>query len=390
MGLRRLKKTFGYALSLLPLVDEMSMPEVASFDDLLNAPVSCRFQLAAGSQVSVANMFSRARSLQDGEIPAPGWWNEDVPALRAVSLVRVVDGFYFPEFGVVLDATIGGAYCITAQQALYCAPDLTALPFTNSCDGKTLFHPPNALPTIEKAAVTMPWGGLHNYGHFLLDCLSSVVTLLETNRASAYRFVFPPLTSWQRCHLDLLGVEPLEVKSVVRVKDVIYSSCMATFIHNPNVVYRDIRRRQLERFGPVSTGSRRRLYLSRGGNPKRIFLSEEILQQRVVAMGFEILEPEALTVNEQIQAFYDAEAIIGHTGAAFANVLYCSPDTLVVEVQPAGMQNWWVRKLCALMECRHAAYFCDSDTLLAGHPESALRFDFDVNRFVQFLVLLGL
>ena len=91
-----------------------------------------------------------------------------------------------------------------------------------------------------------------------------------------------------------------------------------------------------------------------------------------------------MSVDAQIKLFAEAEVVIGISGAAFANVLYCAPTTLVVEIQPAGMENHWVLPLCQVMGLRHAAYFCGALKADPTHPESDLVFDLDVDRFVDF------
>lgn len=377
-------------LPLRPIVDELAaFPEVASFEELLNSQTSCRFEILPATAVSVSNLFSApGSSVHDGEAPAPPWWDDDSPALAPVYVVRVVGAYYFPDFGV-LASDAGGVLDITAQQAAYGTPDFLALPSTYSEDGATWFRIPDDIGSLDKAAVTMPWGAVHNYGHFVLDCLSSVATLRGAETQRAYPFVFPKLKQWQRRHLELVDARPREVFDVVRVEDVIYTSCMRSFLHKPNTTYLQLRNLQLNALPARGGQERKRIYLARDGNPKRIFLSERELQLRLASMGFEIVLPETMSVDDQIRLFNEAEVVVGHTGAGFANVLYCPRNALIVEVQPEGMQNWWIRKLCAIIGCRHVAYFCDSKKLLEDHPEAGLEFDFDVDRFCARLSTLG-
>ena len=75
--------------------------------------------------------------------------------------------------------------------------------------------------------------------------------------------------------------------------------------------------------------------------------------------------------------------VLGSAGAAFANVLYCEPGTLVIEIQPAGMENQWVRNICLQNGCRFVAYFCDAEAADPQKPEVSLRFDIDTDRFMD-------
>ena len=75
--------------------------------------------------------------------------------------------------------------------------------------------------------------------------------------------------------------------------------------------------------------------------PKRIFLSrkhasvrrrfnEEELIRVCADFGFEVVFPEKLTFREQLGLFNQAEWIIGGSGAAFANLLFCKEKSKVL------------------------------------------------------------
>ena len=97
-----------------------------------------------------------------------------------------------------------------------------------------------------------------------------------------------------------------------------------------------IRERQLTR---IHNGSRApsNIYLARTPSPQRNFLTEDRLRAEVARLGFAIIFPEQLPIDEQIAVFNRADILVGCAGAAFANVLYCKEDAQVVEIIPMRM-----------------------------------------------------
>jgi capsular polysaccharide biosynthesis protein len=245
----------------------------------------------------------------------------------------------------------------------------------------------------------MPWGATINYGHFLLDCLPAVALILQTPELDAYRFAFPPLESWQRRHLELLGVEdPTELdRPIYRVADLLFTSCLGGFLNSPNVNYRTVRDKQLARKAATSV-SIRKVYISRKRHPRRTLVSERRLEERLRQLDFTVVAPEEHSIDEQIDIFRNAELVVGCAGAALANVLYCRRDTTVVEITPSRMvtpittSGRWVYNLCAIVGCRWRPFYCarssSVQTVEVGggqHREVGFTFDLDIEELVRYV-----
>ncbi len=82
-----------------------------------------------------------------------------------------------------------------------------------------------------------------------------------------------------------------------------------------------------ERFLPFGSGRRfpRRIFISRDGASARRKFNEDEVASALSGCGYERVQPERLTVADQISMFAGAEAIAGGSGAAFTNLLFCSP-----------------------------------------------------------------
>jgi capsular polysaccharide biosynthesis protein len=340
----------------------------------------------------------------------PSWWTDD-PTISgsAVHLFRLRDAYFAPAFGIVFSAE-GEVMSRSMEQAASATPDLALLPHTERTGEETILTLPSQVDELDRIVVSMPWGARTNYGHFVLDCLPTVASVVDLPELHGYRFAFPPLEPWQRRHLELLGVKnPLELEIVdnfgpiVLVSDVIWASCMASFIHQPNITYRVVRDRQLASMEPTALSFdkvyvTRRGFVSSGGAPKRIFLSEERLEERLRGLGFAIFDPAQHTIDEQIDTFRHADVIVGCSGAALANVIYCHEAATVVEITPMRMtakvlaRNLWVCNICAVVGCKWRPYYCadnppEKPVLYQGveQPELGFSFDVDVEDLLRYI-----
>ena len=267
---------------------------------------------------------------------------------------------------------------------------LSRLPFTvrRTRGGPISFEPPAHLPTLDRAIVTMPVGAV-NYGHFILDCLSGVVALMGVQKLRNGPYVFPPLTPWQLRHLELVGITSpvITAQPIYRVSQLFFTNCMAHNLHSPNVHFRTLRDIQLSNVsGELPSGVGERIYISRRGALLRRFLDEPELETRLAALGFSIVQPELYKVDEQIQMFHRAKVVIGPTGAAFANVIYCRPGTLIVEIVPTAISAYWVGWLCALTDSRWRPYFCEGRSGRTWHIETDMHFSTDKDQLVRYIL----
>ena len=59
-------------------------------------------------------------------------------------------------------------------------------------------------------------------------------------------------------------------------------------------------------------------------------INEDTLLEEATRRGYRAVSPEALTFRAQAALFYDADVIVGVSGAAFANLVFCRPHTRIV------------------------------------------------------------
>lgn len=79
--------------------------------------------------------------------------------------------------------------------------------------------------------------------------------------------------------------------------------------------------------------TKKRIYICRqNSNSKRIKNNEELLAV-LTANNFTVIQPEKMTVLEQVKTFRNADFVIGAHGAALANLMFCNADTNVIEIR---------------------------------------------------------
>lgn len=73
----------------------------------------------------------------------------------------------------------------------------------------------------------------------------------------------------------------------------------------------------------------RKLYIRRNSKVRVLDNADEI-EALLVQQGFKVVEPEKLSFTQQVKLFSEADIVVGATGAAMANLLFCRPESIIV------------------------------------------------------------
>jgi capsular polysaccharide biosynthesis protein len=371
---------------------------VSSVTDTINEPISAPgvvSRISPPHQILEADLVKRLEGRIGGN-ERPVWADGTGGAGEfGVCLCRVKDAIYTPEFGAVITPD-GVALHSSVAEALYFTKDLSAFPRVKMVDDAAVMSLPASIKSYNKATVFMAWGGRFNYGHFLLDCLSALCAVSEEGLLTEYRPISPILTPWHRelLHL-LLGDEASKIleigDDIVRVRDALFATPMDHFLHAPSTPIDKVRSRILSRLPERKPGAQR-IYLSRRNDAKRPLLNEECLEERLISIGFEVVHAEALNVVEQISMFRHAAVVVGATGAAFANCLFCPPAAKIFEIQPSNYTGIWTRGLCHQIDAEWFGYFApspeeseDAQFEIAHRPGAMFAWRLQIDDFMAFL-----
>lgn len=100
---------------------------------------------------------------------------------------------------------------------------------------------------------------------------------------------------------------------------------------NPSRWVCDFLRRSLLPLAPAQV-KRERLFVSRAPGAKRRITNESEVEAMLVPRGFRKVYLETCTLAEQVALFANAEAIAAAHGASMANLVFCAPQTKVIEI----------------------------------------------------------
>ena len=99
--------------------------------------------------------------------------------------------------------------------------------------------------------------------------------------------------------------------------------------------YAQLRDAAVARHGPSPA---RKLYVARLRrtrelNAYRGLLNEQALADRLAALGYLVIEPEFLSVEDQIRLFAGAERIVAIGGAGLFNTVFCRPGARMLDIE---------------------------------------------------------
>ena len=137
----------------------------------------------------------------------------------------------------------------------------------------------------------------------------------------------------QRQIRTLPAIKPVKVEKLIHIDGAVSGPMnlikgkwpMASdYSQNGDVLLR-YRATLLERLGVTVGKPNRRIFLARG-HGRRTYNQDELLEI-AKGYGFEAIYPERLSLREQAETFASAEMVMGPSGAAFANMLFCQTET---------------------------------------------------------------
>ncbi len=98
-----------------------------------------------------------------------------------------------------------------------------------------------------------------------------------------------------------------------------------------------------------------KIFISRAKARRRKLLNEPEIQRVLEAKGFTTIYPGELSLEQQMQQFAQAKVIVAPHGAELTNLIYCSPQTQVIELFSPRYINPCFRELAALCNLDYTA-----------------------------------
>jgi hypothetical protein len=78
----------------------------------------------------------------------------------------------------------------------------------------------------------------------------------------------------------------------------------------------------------------RKIYVSRyNASSRRVMLNERKLIKTLRSIGFDIVEPQKLSAEDQIRMFSSADIVVGPAGSGMFNAVFCHPGTRLIDIE---------------------------------------------------------
>lgn len=179
-------------------------------------------------------------------------------------------------------------------------------------------------------------GSAGNYYHFLLDVLPRLGVLRECMPdGTPDAWYVNSRTGYQRQLLEMVGLTSAPVIEAAADVQVRAARLLVPCIPNPDLMAPRWTTDWLRTTMPPRDleGRPRRLYVTRGDRPNtRRLVDEERHIRELEKRGFVRFDPGEHDVQDQIDHFAAAEAIVAPHGAALANLVFCRPGVRVLEL----------------------------------------------------------
>lgn len=233
------------------------------------------------------------------------------------------------------------------------------------------------------------FGYRDNYAHFLVQQVARFAWLGEQAAMSGRKLAMAgEPTRTQDEVLTAMGFGPhrriiLSATASTVLRDVIIPSPPTRDRFPSGTELQVLRRRALAHYG-ISDHAEgtRRLYLSRRSqyrNPGNWLA----LEQHAAELGFDVIDLGAPPFGEQVRLFSQAKVICGPMGAAFTNMAFAPPDTVVALLQPRENIIAWFPAMAASLG--HRMLMCLGNVRLesVGGHWNVLGYDIDEEDAVQ-------
>ncbi len=256
---------------------------------------------------------------------------------------------------------------VVAETLGHCAPDVYG--FRSVGHGIELL--PRDTQHLAGRHVTVLAGNKRNYFHAMMDGVCRLSMLPDYYLQASQNLLHPWGAVAQREILDLAalpaGLGRIEVRDTdaFHVEELVFPwDLYGLSSFHPCIL------QWLDAISARVPGSRafpRRFYIDRGGSGLRPLVDEDAVVEQLRKLGFVAMRPETLSVADQIRLFRGAEAIVAPHGAALANICFCRPGCVLLELHMDAYVHWCYRHLAAL---RGLIYDCVLGQADGAWPEA--------------------
>jgi capsular polysaccharide biosynthesis protein len=249
------------------------------------------------------------------------------------------------------------------------------------------------LPKSKKGLYTsvlfLPWADNNNY-HWFFDCLPRLYLVLETVEQPIKIIMRRDMAPYQLETMAFVMKDYPQAEVVYigkHEKWQVEEFVLPSFLANTQSGYLPrqaadwLRNKVWQGYGVQRRNRKKRLYISRASAKTRRVLNEQDLLPVLEQYGFEVVRAEELTYRQQVQLFFEAEAVVAPHGAGLTNLLF-SEQCQVLEFHPANLIKTHYFLLCKGLGFRYSA-------LIGSAGDKLENYTVDVQEVEQWLKSVG-
>jgi len=230
------------------------------------------------------------------------------------------------------------------------------------------------LPKLHKlAGKTLFLSSRSNYWHLLADELCDLTLLTESginlNEFDQIVFEKSPFTAGKELqkNFTLDQVNQVSLQKHLHIECEELSFFTGTFCLSKHAL--SLVKYKIESFLELSLAksgkSSKRIIVSRGSSTTRRWLNENDCINLLDTLNFKLIDPSKLSLSQQVEAFSNAEIILGPHGAGLTNIMFCSPGTKVIEIRSQEQGGEYssancYEELSSIFRVKHHTFDCPS------------------------------
>jgi len=234
----------------------------------------------------------------------------------------------------------------------------------------------------------------NNYGHVLIDQLPILHFSQEIESFGYTDIVFYRIRSGllrERIR-QLLKMLTISARSFsVRFQDRNYKHFRKVAIPWRTSVHPGVKHPLIRRFySPLPIPEQRplKIFVSRRDASDRRLVNEKEVYSRLKPYGFALVEGSKLTPAEAKKLFSRAKVVIGVSGASMANIVFCAPGTVVINLKSSENPAYWYWDLSNLFDLEYlhfdsSTYHTKENRSEDGVPRKTRDYYIDADMFIS-------
>jgi len=134
-------------------------------------------------------------------------------------------------------------------------------------------------------------------------------------------------------------------------------------------------------FPNIKKEKKLKIFLSRQNAKYRNLINQDDISKMLKKNGFEVIDPNTMTIFEQIEIFSKAEIIIGPTCSALSNAIFSAEGAKLIEIKPkyqfkyeTGFRDRYL-ELCSLLNINYS--FVEAD------PIESEKYDKNILKYIS-------